>query len=117
MNDESNLAFLFEQTSNFHIKIPYFNHSSKFRQVWIRPIKHTKSQKAQIFYKNLKKSKSGIGLPGIMQMKLLTKGFEAKPLLAHWIHAMAPLMANWTQAVALLLTKGTCVILCNHPEQ
>ena len=57
MNDESKLAFLFEQTSNFHIKIPDFNHSSKFKQVQTRPIKHTKSKKSQIFYKNLKKIK------------------------------------------------------------
>ena len=85
MNDESNLDFLFEQTSNFHIKIPYFNHSSKFKQVWIRPIKHTKSKKSQFFYKNLKKSKPGIGLSGTAQMKLLTGGFEAELLLAHWI--------------------------------
>ena len=117
MNDESNLDFLFEQTSNFHIKIPNFNHSRKFKKVWIRPIKHTKSKKSQIFYKNLKKSKSGIGLPGTAQMKLLRGSFEAKPLLAHWIQVVALPMANWTQAVASLLAKSTCVVLCNNPEQ
>ena len=86
MNDESKLDFLFEQKSNFHIKIPDFNHSSKFKQVWTRPIKHTKSKKSQFFYKTLKKkSKFGIGLPGTAQMKLLIGGFEAKPLLSHWI--------------------------------
>ena len=57
MNDESNLDFLFEQTSNFHTKIPDFNHSSKFKQVWTRPIKHTKSKKLEIFYKKIEKIK------------------------------------------------------------
>ena len=94
MNDESNLDFLFEQTSNFHIKIPYFNHSSKFKQVWVRPVKHTKSNKSQILYKNLKKSKSGIGLPITTQMKLLRVGFEVEPLLAHRIQVVALLMGN-----------------------
>ena len=94
MNDESNLAFLFEQTSSFHIKIPDFNHSSKFKQVWTRPIKHTKSKKSHILSKKLKKSKPGIGLPGTVQMKLLTGGFEAEPLLAHWIQVVAPPITN-----------------------
>ena len=34
------------------------------------------------------------GLPGTTQMKLLTGDFEAEPLLAHWIQAVAPCMAN-----------------------
>ena len=116
MNDESNLDFLFEQTSNFHIKIPDFNHSSKFKQVWVRPIKHTKSKKLQILYKNLNKSEPRIGLPGTAQMKLLTDDFEAEPLLAHWIQAVVPLMDNLTQTMAPLLANRTCVIPCKNPK-
>ena len=56
------------------------------------------------------------GLPGTAQMKLLTGGFEAEPLLAHWIQAVAPPIANWTQVVAPLLAKGTCVVPCIDPK-
>ena len=52
------------------------------------------------------------GLPGTAQMKLLTGGFEAEPLLAHWIQVVAPRAANWTQAVAPLLANRTCVVPC-----
>ena len=34
------------------------------------------------------------GLLGTAQMKLLTGGFEAEPLLAHWIQAVALRIAN-----------------------
>ena len=56
------------------------------------------------------------GLPGTAQMKLLTGGFEAEPLLAHWIQAVALLTANQTQAVAPLLAKGTCAVPCIDPK-
>ena len=56
------------------------------------------------------------GLPGTAQMKLLTGGFEAELLLAHWIQAVAPLMANQTQVVAPLLTNRTCVVPYVNPK-
>ena len=57
------------------------------------------------------------GLPGTAQMKLLTSSFEAEPLLAHWIQAVALPIADWTKAVAPLLAKGTCAVLYNNLEQ
>ena len=56
------------------------------------------------------------GLLGTAQMKLLTGGFEAEPLFAHWIQAVAPLMANLTQAVSPLLAKGTCAVPYINPK-
>ena len=49
-------------------------------------------------------------------MRLLTGSFEAAPLLAYWIQAVAPRIANLTQAVAPLLAKGTCAIPCINPK-
>ena len=56
------------------------------------------------------------GLPGTAQMKLLIGGFEAAPLLAHWIQAVAPRIANRTQAVAPLLANRTCAIPYKNPK-
>ena len=46
-------------------------------------------------HKNKKQSLEQ-GLLDTAQMKLLTGGFEAEPLLAHWIQVVAPHIANIT---------------------
>ena len=62
-------AFFFKNTLHFHQKVNK---------------KHTKN-KIQSMEQ---------GLPGTVQMKLLIGGFEAEPLLAHWIQAVAPHIVN-----------------------
>ena len=83
--------FFFKNTLHFHQKV-----SQKHTKIKIQSLEQ--------------------GLPGTTQMKLLTGVFEAEPLLAHWIQAVAPLMAKLTQAVTPLLANRTCEVPCKNPK-
>ena len=62
-------ALFFKNTLHFHQKV-----SQKHTKIKIQSLEQ--------------------GLPGTVQMKLLTGGFEAELLLAQWIQAVAPRTAN-----------------------